>query len=139
MNSNFFHRLGGGAALAGALATMLAGCAAGPDYSRPALAVPQAYVAGAAVENGAQRYVVQQDIQEKWWRLFRSAELNELIEQAWAASPTIEAGEAALRAAQENVLAQQGFFFPSVQAGYSPSRTKLAGNLGGNSPGVQGN
>ncbi|MFS2055668.1 TolC family protein, partial [Variovorax sp. CT11-76] len=44
-----------------------------------------------------------------------------------------------VRAAQENVYAQRGFFYPTVGIGYSPARTKIAGNLGGNSPGVQGN
>ena len=40
--------------------------------------------------------------------------------------------------AQENALAQQGFFYPTVGASYSPSRNKLAGNNGGSSPGTQG-
>ncbi|WP_229211366.1 efflux transporter outer membrane subunit [Duganella sp. BJB476] len=123
---------------AAVLAIQLAGCAAGPDYQRPALSVPQTYGAGPAVSS-AQRYVMQQDIQNNWWTLFKSAELNALIEQAWSANPNIEAAEAALRAAQENVYAQQGYFYPTVQAGYTPARTKVAGNLGGNSPGVQGN
>ena len=113
---------------------LLAGCAVGPDYRRPTLDLPTTL----AVSSADQRYV-QQDIQRNWWTLFGSAELDALIEQAWRANNSIASAEAALQAAQENVLAQQGYFFPSVQLGYTPSRTKLAGNLGGNSPGVQGN
>lgn len=120
------------------LGIQLAGCVAGPDYQRPALSVPQTYGAAPAV-SAAQRYVMQQEIQNNWWTLFKSAELNALIEKAWSANPGIEAAEAALRAAQQNVYAQQGYFYPTVQAGYAPARTKVAGNLGGNSPGVQGN
>lgn len=122
--------------VAAALALMFAGCAVGPDYQRPALDLPQAYTD--APQAAGLRYV-QQDIQRDWWTLYASPALNALIEQAWAANPGIEAATAALRAAQENVYAQQGYFYPSVQAGYTPSRTKLAGNQGGNSPGVQGN
>ncbi len=44
-----------------------------------------------------------------------------------------------MRQAQEYTAAQQGFFYPTVGASYSPSRNKLAGNMGGNSPGQQGN
>ncbi|MRW93611.1 efflux transporter outer membrane subunit [Duganella sp. FT80W] len=112
---------------------LLTGCAVGPDYSRPALDLPQTYVA-----QPEQHYQLQ-DIQNNWWTVFHSDELNALIEQAWRANPSIASAEAALRAAQENVYAQQGYFLPTVQAGYTPQRTKLAGNQGGNSPGLQGN
>jgi NodT family efflux transporter outer membrane factor (OMF) lipoprotein len=64
--------------------------------------------------------------------------LNRLIERAFKANPNIEAAHAALRAAQENVAAQRGYFFPTVQANYAPARIKIAGNQGGNSPGLQG-
>lgn len=120
--------------LTAAAALLLAGCAVGPDYSRPALKIPGAYAVAAA-----DRRYVQQDIQSNWWTLFGSRDLTALIEQAWAANTSIESAEAALRAAQENVYAQQAYFLPSVESGYTPSRTKLAGNQGGNSPGVQGN
>lgn len=113
---------------------LLAGCAVGPDYSRPALELPKTLAVAAA-----DQHAVQQDIQRNWWTLFGSPELDALIEQAWRANNSIASAEAALRVAQENVWAQQGSFFPGVQLGYTPTRTKLAGNLGGNSPGVQGN
>jgi NodT family efflux transporter outer membrane factor (OMF) lipoprotein len=131
-----------------AVAGLLAGCAVGPDYSRPQLPASNGYsavplpsaTASAPVVGGAeQRFDSAGDIQADWWTLLRSPQLDALIARAFAANPTIDAAHAALRAAQENVYAQQGFFFPTVQATYAPSRTKIAGNLGGNSPGVQGN
>ena len=126
---------------------LLAGCAVGPDYVRPQLPPSQGYspaplpaaTASSAGPGGAeQRFVAGRDIQADWWTVFQSAPLNALIKKALAANPNIEAAQASLRVAQENVYAQRGFFFPTVQAGYTPSRTKLAGNLGGNSPGIQG-
>lgn len=119
---------------AAVLALLLAGCAAGPDYQRPALDLPSSYAPASALPTA-----VQKDIQRRWWTVFGSAELDALIERAWKANPDIEAAQAALRAAQENVYAQRGYFYPTVQAGYTPTRSKLAANLGGNSPGVQGN
>jgi NodT family efflux transporter outer membrane factor (OMF) lipoprotein len=94
----------------------------------------------------AQRYVTTEPpagamssaIRADWWTLLQSPALNRLIEQALAANPNVEAAQAALRSAQALVDAQRGYAWPSVQAGYTPTRTKIAGNQGGNSPGVQG-
>lgn len=127
-------------------ALCLTGCALGPDYARPALQpsqsfspTPQALEINTSPTVPRQRLVVANDIRADWWKVFESPELDALITRAFTANPTIEAAQAALRVAQANVYAQRGFFFPTVQANYSPSRTKIAGNLGGNSPGIQGN
>lgn len=126
----------------------LSGCAAGPDFKRPDAPVAAAYtvqplaaqtsVADTA-QGEAQHFVAGQDIPFDWWTLFQSPQLNALIERVLKANPGIEAAQAALRQAQENVVAQQGFFYPAVAVNYSPSRNKLAGNMGGNSPGLQEN
>lgn len=127
---------------------VLGGCAVGPDYVKPTppsshdfspSPLPSATASSPVLLGAAQRFKLSQDIQADWWKLFQSPQLNGLIEKAFAANPTVEAAQAALRAAQENVYAQRGYFYPTVQVSYSPQRTKLAGNLGGNSPGVQGN
>jgi len=131
-----------------ASAMLMAGCAVGPDYVRPTLAasngfspkpLPEATASAPVPAGEAQRFDATRDIQADWWTLFGSKPLDAVVRKAFAANPTIESAQAALRVAQENVRAQRGFFFPSVQASYSPARTKIAGNLGGNSPGVQGN
>ena len=128
-------------------AALLAACAAGPDYQRPELQrsgafspepLPQVTNSAPIGTGLAQRFDAAKTIQSDWWKLFESRQLDALIAKAFAANPNIEAAQAALRAAQEYVQAQRGFFFPTIQAGYTPSRTKLAGNLGGNSPGIQG-
>lgn len=128
----------------------VAGCAVGPDYARPALPASRAYTpasteaalpaatASAPVPGGAAQRFVTAEVQADWWRLFKSTALNAVVARAFAANPSIEAAQAAIGLAQENVAAQQGFFLPTVQAGYAPTRSKIAGNLGGNSPGVQG-
>ncbi|NNM79558.1 MAG: efflux transporter outer membrane subunit [Gallionella sp.] len=128
---------------------LLAGCAVGPDFKKPQAPTAQAYApdnkltettTSAPVFAGeAQRFNTAADIPFDWWTLFQSPQINSLIQRAFKANPSIEAAQAALRQAQESVIAQQGFFYPTVAASYSPSRNKLAGNMGGNSPGVQGN
>jgi len=132
-----------------AVAAMLSGCAAGPDYKRPEAPTVSSYTVQPLVgktaatpesmQGEAQHFEGAKDIPFDWWKLFQSPQLNALIERTLKASPTIEAAQAALKQAHENVVAQQGFFYPTVSVNYSPSRNKLAGNMGGNSPGPQQN
>lgn len=127
---------------------LLVGCAAGPDFKRPAApdanrytleSLPQQTASAQTLQGHAQSFADAGKIPRDWWTLFNSPQLNALIERAFKSSPDIESAQAALRQAQQNVIAQQGFFFPTIGVSYSPSRNKLAGNMGGNSPGVQGN
>lgn len=127
---------------------LLVGCAAGPDFKRPDAPVASTYApqpllkltASTDIPHGrAQSFVASKQIPSDWWSLFQSPQLNALIARAFRANPDIEAAQAALRQAQQSVIAQQGFFYPTVGVSYSPSRNKLAGNMGGNSPGLQGN
>jgi len=127
----------------------IAGCAVGPDFKRPAAPAANSYAPASAVTattvsapvpaGESQRFNTTADIPFDWWTLFQSPEINSLIQRAFKANPSIDAAQASLRQAQEYVTAQQGFFYPTVGANYQASRNKLAGNMGGNSPGVQGN
>ena len=133
-----------------ALVPILSGCVVGPRYSRPSLPPAHAYsptplppatasVRGVAAGT-AQSFDTAQAISGEWWILFRSPALDALIKQAFAANPTIDAAVAALKEAQENVYAQRGYFYPTVQASYQAERTRLSGNTASSSaPGVQGN
>jgi NodT family efflux transporter outer membrane factor (OMF) lipoprotein len=126
----------------------LCGCAAGPDFKRPEAPAATAYaptpvtqetVVASTALGDAQKFNSSRDISAEWWNVFQSPQIDSLIKRAFKANPSIEAAQAALRQAQEYTKAQQGFFYPTVGASYSPSRNKLAGNMGGNSPGQQGN
>ena len=67
------------------------------------------------------------DIPAQWWTLFRSAQLNALVEQALKGSPDVAAAQAALRQAHENLLAQQGALLPQIDANASATRQKISG------------
>jgi len=109
--------------------TMLAGCAVGPDYVRPTTTLPANYTAEPLAANEGQALVTAQDIPAQWWELFHSAELNTLVESSLQRNPSINAAQATLRGALESVYAQQGAFYPTVDASFSPSRQKVAGVL----------
>lgn len=128
---------------------LVTGCAVGPDFKRPdapkatsyapTKSITEATVSAPVLAGESQRFNPKADIPADWWTLFGSPQINSLIERAFKASPDIASAQAALRQAQQNVIAQQGFFYPTVGISYTPSRNKLAGNMGGNSPGIQGN
>jgi NodT family efflux transporter outer membrane factor (OMF) lipoprotein len=116
-------------------ALLVAGCAVGPDFLRPKPPAVEGYTpeplptqtAAADVAGGAaQRFVKAMDIPGQWWTLFGSEALNTLVEAAIKANPNLDAAQAALRVARENVYAQLGAYFPSLSGNFSPSRQKNA-------------
>ncbi len=124
-----------GRPFAAVIVMLLAGCAVGPDFLRPAPPAGKDYApatiaeptASAAVAGGAaQRFLRDMDIPGEWWRLFHSEPLNRLIEQALKTNPNLAAAEAALRMAQENVAAQVGAYYPQIGGNFTPSRQKTA-------------
>ncbi len=116
----------------------VAGCAVGPNFLRPRSPETNGYTpeplasqtaAGPTAGGEAQRFVRDLDIPGQWWTLFRSPQLNTLVEQSLKSNPSVRAAEAALRVAQENLTAQRGIFFPAVSAGYSPNRQSTSNTL----------
>src|SRR5579864_8304472 len=111
--------------------TMLSsGCAVGPDFLHPAAPEVTRYTreptalrtASSDKQFGQSQHLVNgRDIPAEWWRLFRSRALNSLVEKALVANPNLQATMAALRAAKENVAAQQGLFFPTIDANFNPT------------------
>jgi len=114
---------------------LLSACAVGPDFKTPEAPKVERYTAAplpgttvsAQVAGGEpQRFVDGRDIPAQWWLLFHSPALNSLIEESLKNNPNLQQAEASLRMAQENVYAQQGAYYPSVSANFSPSRQKDA-------------
>ena len=113
-----------GASAAAVAASLLAGCAVGPNFKAPEAPhtpgfAPAGQIAPATAAadlpgGQAQHFVDGMDIPGQWWTLFQCAELNALIERALKNSPTLEAAQAALRQANENVAAERGSYYPSV-------------------------
>jgi len=116
----------------------ITGCAVGPNFKRPTAPTVDGYTAkplpaqtaSVEVKGGeAQSYVKDMDIPGQWWTLFQSKPLDDLIKQALKANPDLDAAQAALRGAWENVYAQRGAFFPAIEADFSATRQKTAAVL----------
>jgi outer membrane protein TolC len=116
---------------------ILAGCAVGPNYKAPAPPSTVGFVpSGALPDNtnsidaplGAeQRFIAGLDIPGQWWTLFQSPQINALIDAALKNSPTLEAAQATLRQANENLAAQRGSYYPNVSGSYEFERQKSSG------------
>ena len=122
------NRCGRAAAMLAA-ALSLSACAVGPNYVPPEAPPVGRYTKEplknpSAADNirtrqggsADQSFVSGADIPGQWWTLFHSKALNQLVEQALANNPTLEAAQASLRIAQQNVLAQKGTLYPSLTA-----------------------
>jgi NodT family efflux transporter outer membrane factor (OMF) lipoprotein len=124
--------------IAATLLLLLAGCAVGPNFKRPAPPdvadfTSPAVSATAAIPGiaggDAQRFTQGTDISGEWWALFHSAALTGLIERSLKNNPDLKAARAALSVARENVLAQRGAFYPSVAASFAASRQRQSGQI----------
>lgn len=106
---------------------LLSSCAVGPNFHKPVPQPGDSYGATRTVpHDAAQQFVRGLDIPGQWWTLFHSAKLNTLVEQALAANPNLDAAQAALRQAREQVYAQEGYYFPDITGMFQPSRNKTA-------------
>jgi NodT family efflux transporter outer membrane factor (OMF) lipoprotein len=118
-----------------AAAALLSGCAVGPDFERPKPPDVAGYTpeklapetAAAETKGGdAQRFVDDLDVPGQWWELFHSESLNSLVDQSLKHNPQIDGAQAALRGAMQNLYAEEGGLFPTIQANFTPQRYKNA-------------
>jgi len=118
------------AALASALlaALLIAGCAVGPDYVRPAMDLPAAYK-----EDGPWKTATPQAIDpaHPWWEAYGDATLDTLMARANAANQDIRQAEAQYREAVALASAARADFFPAIglDAGANRARTNNTGSI----------
>ncbi|MDP3562381.1 MAG: efflux transporter outer membrane subunit [Legionellaceae bacterium] len=124
-----------------ALTLLLIGCALGPNYHTPPRpqatrytekAMPKSTVSAQTKAGKQQFFRISQDIPLKWWTIFHSQALNQIIKDSLCANPDIAAAKAALKIAHENTLIQKSAFFPLVTANYNPMRQLTPGTLASN-------
>ena len=117
---------------------LLTSCAVGPNYTRPAVEVPQSYtpkhlnnktVATRAHLGQAQRFIPSKDIPAQWWELFHSKALNDLVIESFKHNPSVSVAQETLHGALENAYAQQGALFPFVGVAFTPSAQQTAALL----------
>lgn len=118
-----------------ALGTLLAGCTVGPRYHSPAPPTVAAYtpapqpaetVSSAGAAGAVQRLNPAMDVPAQWWTLFHSPELDRLVRDALANSPTLAQATARLKEAQEESNARTGATkYPTVNVNVSAQREQF--------------
>jgi NodT family efflux transporter outer membrane factor (OMF) lipoprotein len=116
----------------GLLLLLLYGCTSGPNFVRPAapaspqyLASPAAVAADTApAAAGAQRIVLGGEVAARWWGLFGSSYLDDLVSAAIAASPSLAAATSTLAQSQELIAAASGSLYPQLNVNGGAGRQK---------------
>ena len=112
-----------------------AGCTVGPNFKKPAAPDVGGYTptpissttSTPNVHGGeAQHLDGGQDIPGEWWMLFHSNPLDDLVARSLKANPNLKAAQAALTVARETMLAQRGFYYPSITGSFTAARGRTA-------------
>ncbi len=96
-------------------------------YTREPLAAATSGTDAAAGQR--QHFVNGRDIPLEWWTVFKSAKLDALVRRSIDNNPNLQSALATLRANQQAVYAQEGKFFPLVQANFNPTRQRTSAAL----------
>jgi NodT family efflux transporter outer membrane factor (OMF) lipoprotein len=119
---------------------VLVGCAVGPDFESPKppetqsyteLPTPEKTVKSKGPGGETQYFMSGADIPAEWWHLFHSKCLNELIERGLKNSPNLQAAQAALRQAEQNLSVSVASLFPFISAQPSLARERFSTDIFG--------
>lgn len=117
-------------------ALLTAGCSLAPAYKVPSVANSAAFkeapvtTATAGSEGEAGTWKIAQPSDQiprgKWWVIFGDATLDDLEEQALAANQKLAAAAARLKEARAIQQATRAGLFPTIGAGFGPTREKVS-------------
>src|SRR5207302_1627925 len=96
----------------------LAGCAVGPDYERPAIALPADYPVGAPAGEAT--------VPAEWWTLYRDATLEDLVAATRANNADIRLAAAQVEEAEAVLRQVRAALFPEITGGLQRSRTRVS-------------
>lgn len=110
-------------------AMVLAGCAVGPAYEPPEVAMPAQYKQADAAEHGQWQVAQPRDdaMRGAWWWIWDDAQLNALQEQAQAANPHLQAAAARLMQARAMQRSTQAERSVRIDAGLGGMRQRSPG------------
>jgi len=106
---------------------VLAGCAVGPDYQRPEVSTPAAFKEALPAHEAGTWQTAQpaeQALRGEWWKLFGDETLNALEAEAQQANQSLQAAAARLKQARALLGSARSDRFPTVDAGFGPTRQR---------------
>jgi NodT family efflux transporter outer membrane factor (OMF) lipoprotein len=102
---------------------LLAGCAVGPNYKRPAAEVPPAYK---ELANWKQAEPNDRNLGGNWWEMFQDPQLNALELQVNVSNQNLKAAEAQYTQARALLRSNRAAYFPTITAGASATRNRIS-------------
>ena len=114
-------------AVSASLAGTLSSCAVGPDYERPALAVPATYK-----ELGKWQEAMPQDLTPKqdWWKSYQDPLLDSLIAEIDLSNQTLAQANANFRRARALAQASRSAYSPALSVNVNSTRTSANSRSG---------
>jgi len=110
------------AALATALATLFCGCAVGPNYHAPQIALPDHYAAAPPTASTAPAADAGAIELASWWQSLKDPELDSLIERAITANPDVEIALDHLQEARTYEAGMLSIVLPDLEASAAAAR-----------------
>ena len=110
---------------------LMAACAAGPDYKRPAAPAPATFKErppAASEESWKPTQPGDEIHRGNWWEVFQDPALNALEDQVTVSNQNIAKAEAQFRAAQAAVRGTRSQFFPTITTVPSETRSSTPAN-----------
>jgi NodT family efflux transporter outer membrane factor (OMF) lipoprotein len=110
---------------------LLAGCAVGPDYERPADPAQSGF--DLATLPAAERasipgpHLTEGPVPADWWTLLKNPDLDRTEAQALADNATVAAAKATLRQAQQQVIEAEAAWWPQVSLSAGVQRNGAGG------------
>ncbi|MDD3596515.1 MAG: efflux transporter outer membrane subunit [Sulfuricurvum sp.] len=99
-----------------ASALYFSGCAIGPDYSRPEVAVPQQFL------NSDANTSVQKTLDLQWWKQFNDERLSASVETALNANYDLQISQASVDALLGQFDQAKSYLYPQIDASGSLTR-----------------
>jgi len=115
-------------------ALLLAGCAVGPRYERPAFDAPTAFKEAPAADGWVPAQPGDALDRGEWWKRFGDPQLDELAARVQVSNQNIAAAVAAYTQAQALVREQRAALFPTVTLDGSGRRSGAVRSSSGSSP-----
>src|SRR5580658_2487362 len=103
------------------LASLLAGCAVGPNYHRPDAAAPTAFKEAAGWKAAAPGDTLPRGA---WWEAFQDPVLNGLEAQVATSNQTLQQAAANYEEARQLARADRGQLLPEISLGGSAERAQ---------------
>jgi NodT family efflux transporter outer membrane factor (OMF) lipoprotein len=116
-------------------ALQFTGCAVGPKYKIPSIAVPPAYK---EIGNWKTAQPNEQNLGGNWWEIFHDPQLNALEQQINVSNQNLKAAVAQYQQSRAALRYVRADYYPTVTAGASATRERYSDNRPPQSSGFDG-